>query len=657
MGLLIKLQNGDTALKSLKFGKDRLGGGDSNQPYIKNPIIEEPGKLGQLDNDFILRGGIKAPLSAAEDVVRLTKYMFDLKSPSGLLFIAKQNLLSRIAPKTEASKGPAYAGGTLNEGVYTPLSTLAQAGVGFAGAHLYKQGLDPTGLLPGLAINNYEAVVSRNNKAEFNSIKKDVSIGAVRLANVLSANPLVNGLNPFAQTANLGSAGDVTQLADLGIFRNRLLDLWYTKLDPSSLNTDVLSYSGGPGSILGVGKTHIRFADKRTNNYTPLSYNQYKTWTQKDLTDVPQDNLGTATILEDFRVKLNPVEAPQNTFLSLAPNYQTYNIENNFNLGNPGQKGDVSNYMVGKQRNGQVIGPADKINASYIYKTRGANGAEAKSIYDTDPLFKDMVPFYIAILNNDRQEKYPNNDTYKKYMHFRAFVDSFSDAYSADWNAINYMGRAEKFYKYGSFDRKISMAFTVAAQSKQELTAMYDRLNFLASSLAPEYLDSYTSGYMAGNIAYITLGGYISEQPGLITSLTYDIPEDSPWEIGIGPDGQQLPLTDVRQLPHIIKVTLNFTPLHKFRVEKQDFTNDVLGTDSTRLITPGNQKYIDSTRPQVTDYDEMAGNPQKPLNNGSTQAPVTPPADQNIVLPNQGTQVQGLQANSSLSSFSTNTMF
>jgi hypothetical protein len=62
---------------------------------------------------------------------------------------------------------------------------------------------------------------------------------------------------------------------------------------------------------------------------------------------------------------------------------------------------------------------------------------------------------------------------------------------------------------------------------------MYDKLNFLASSLAPEYLDSSSSGYMAGNIAYLTLGGYVHEQPGIITQLTYDIPEESPWEIGI----------------------------------------------------------------------------------------------------------------------------
>ena len=172
---------------------------------------------------------------------------------------------------------------------------------------------------------------------------------------------------------------------------------------------------------------------------------------------------------------------------------------------------------------------------------------------------------------------------------------------------IEYMGRAEKFYKYGGFNRKISMAFTIVAQSREEITAMYDKLNFLASSLAPEYLDSKTSGYMAGNIAYITLGGYLDDQPGVITSLTYDIPEESPWEIGIGDNGLPVSGSDVRQMPHMIKVTgINFIPIHKFRPEKQNFRNDDANKESTRLLSTGKQRYIDQLRPESTNYDKEA---------------------------------------------------
>ena len=56
MGLLIKLQNGDTQLKSLKFGKDRPSGGDSNQPYIKKGLLNDSLNP-SLYNDFVLRGG------------------------------------------------------------------------------------------------------------------------------------------------------------------------------------------------------------------------------------------------------------------------------------------------------------------------------------------------------------------------------------------------------------------------------------------------------------------------------------------------------------------------------------------------------------------------------------------------------------------------
>jgi hypothetical protein len=151
----------------------------------------------------------------------------------------------------------------------------------------------------------------------------------------------------------------------------------------------------------------------------------------------------------------------------------------------------------------------------------------------------------------------------------------------------------------------MGLSFTVVAQSKDELRIMYDKLNFLASSLAPEYLDSETSGYMAGNIAYITLGQYISDQPGIITGLDLDIPEDSPWEIGIDDQGNPLNVKDMRQLPHMIKVKIDFTPIQKFRPEKVSFKNDTLGTNSTRLLATGAQQFIDQKRPLFVNYNQQ----------------------------------------------------
>jgi hypothetical protein len=55
----------------------------------------------------------------------------------------------------------------------------------------------------------------------------------------------------------------------------------------------------------------------------------------------------------------------------------------------------------------------------------------------------------------------------------------------------------------------------------------------------------------------------------------------------------------------MIKVTgFNFTPIHKFRPEKQTFDNDIPGTNSTRLLGTGKQRYVDQLRPESTNYDE-----------------------------------------------------
>ena len=93
---------------------------------------------------------------------------------------------------------------------------------------------------------------------------------------------------------------------------------------------------------------------------------------------------------------------------------------------------------------------------------------------------------------------------------------------------------------------------------------MYQKLNFLASTLAPDYG---TNGFMKGNLVQLTLGGYLYEQPGIITSLTYTAPEDSPYETAINDDGVD---ESVKQLPFRINVSsFEFIPIHEFRPERQ----------------------------------------------------------------------------------------
>jgi hypothetical protein len=604
MGLLIKLQNGDTQLKSLKFGSDRLGGGDSGQPYIQTSVDTEPGQ--DAGTDFLLRGGINAPADALTDVKRLTKYMFDLKSPSGGLFVAKQNLLSRVSPKTEASKGLAYAFGALNNGVYTPLSTLAQAGVGFLGTHIDKQGLDPTGLFPGLSINKYEKTAYDNNLEGDNRL-----VGLTRLS--LSK----EGENNFGFVKGYGL----------------------------NIGDDVVTYGGGPGSVLGVGKTHIRYAKDsngaslRTGinnlqfgskafeiggkpiltieddiNYKSQIQSKLKEYGREllsvskfDIGGLTNSNLngsartlgvtsggniigrysslstlvidpnadigGSIKALKDteIAIKLNNsnqkngylANLNKNGGINSEGNPQDHNpirvggrgISNDFRQVNRKKRGfndDYSTYDYIAPSGSQFIdysldSPTPTIDRIYYnskYNKRTSNPINNGL---------DLIPFRISVIDPQNPTNSPTT------LNFRAYIDSLSDSYAADWKSQTYMGRGEKFYKYNSFERDMSLAFTIVADSKKNLNLMYKQLNTLAASLAPTYTGQ---GYMAGNLHELTIGNYVYEQTGILTSLTYDIIDESPWEIDPG-----------IQLPFYIKVTgMKFIPIHQFRPES-NFNN------------------------------------------------------------------------------------
>jgi hypothetical protein len=654
------LVNLKTSLKDLKYGRDRIDGGSSNQPYIRKPLnVNLPPAFDFLGNDFILRGGpLGAPLATVNDVARLTKYFADIKTPSGLLFIAKQNLLSRTAVRTQAS------GRLVNEGVYTPLSTLAQAGVNAFGFHFNKQGLNP---IPGAlgSLRTYSDVVGN-----------DVSPVAAAISSLsLNASSLITGVagNILGGVANPASS----------ITANRLVALYGVKIDNSKVsylansfisvrgdNVNLISYQGGPGSILGVGLTNIKFADQRTgkNNqyygknptylngiknslvdresesYTnqiqnPVGasniYKSVNSQSSEDLTTQilplstspfsgssnsqyvsglgPQNvysfannRFGTATTnesiggayvftqqelinqnpyqsrpiteLKDFRktirdrIKDNQLAEAiaYNALLSNAPDYSTQNIENRVNLGDPGNSfaKNLKSYTSGSNGSGSASPNSyDRITVLPLYKS--ANADLKKDI-------NDLVKFRIAAIDND-------NPSQKVYMHFRAFLGSISDTYDAEWNSFKYVGRGENFYTYGRFDRKISLSFTVAAQSKIELIPMYKKLNYLASNLAPDYS---SVGYMRGPLVTLTIGGYLYEQPGFITGLSFEMSEETPWEIGINDEGNFD--SSVKELSHIIKVSsFNFTPIHNFAPRKANYQN--LGDTPFVALTAGSK--------------------------------------------------------------------
>ena len=553
-----------TQLNKLKFGvppsTDRKNGGNSNEPYVTTRIpgvdyndtsqtFEQVrdgrnftlGSLASKSPDFIIRGGALALTRSATDVSRLTQMFFDFKSPDGLLFVAKQNVLSRTGVKLQAGDtienltpkerlqalqelaSTAFTNGLgdvgarernrinpLNEGTYTPLSTLLAAGGNAFGAHPNKQGIDPTG----------ETALSRITYSDLVKTNQSYTI-------------------------------------------NRLYALYSNKItNTKDDNPGILfTYSGGPGSDLGVGKTVVNRVSTTQLRGLGFDYGEsqglFATLSQKEIAS--QTSSKTSTIIQDFRAakkkSLGSTEIEKLNKTGVLSKGLDYNnplnrIETRINLGDPGNRGiDRSDYAALGSDTG-----TDKINNMYLYRSDTVTKDKSKN---------DLVKFRIAVIDPDEPSK-------KTFIHFRSYIQGITDNFTAEWSDFKYLGRGEKFYNYQGFDRTLSLNWTVIAQSKRELSTMYQKLNYLASTLAPNFSDA---GFMRGNIHQLTIGGYVYEYPGIIQSLTYITPDDSTWEIAIpsertGNLDSDTSLitedTDVKELAHRIEVSMTFKPINEF---------------------------------------------------------------------------------------------
>lgn len=623
-----------TDLKSLRFGRDVPGGGTSQYtqrvlqpltPKYKDSFglpIEELGQTG--GPDFILRGGKYAVLGSAKDVSRLTRLFVD--TPVGLSFTAKQNILG-LTGQDYSAGGPSlvfrgnFKPGFNSEGVYLPTSTLAQAGTNAFGLHGNKQGINPypqdinilgfdlnTGGRPTYSRYMASATEVFNNKlvhlsnTSFSNITgtlfsypggPNAEKGLSGRTSIKFATSLVPGgartglANPLALTNPGRFNGTEKRNFEPGAYLKSISTPFFSSTDVGSFsiptlnplfkaNTASTKYSvqtfqginltsfSADGTPLYTNNIYIDGDVSKTDKsvaFAPTYGNAE--FTQKQIID--QISYRTSGQIQDFRKKITPETvgnasfkaARKNGSLTDAPEYSgpdAKNYEKRVNLNSPGNSAlDRSNYTKGATIDGQVQ-VVDEINAMYMYERGVVTPSKKKN---------DFVKFRFAVIN-------PDAPTKKTFVHFRAlFNGAISDNMSAAWDSFKYLGRGEDFFQYNGFGRDVSFSFKVVAQSKPELSIMYQKLNYLQSTLAPNFSEN---GFMRGNIHQLTIGGYFYEQPGVINSLNYTLPEESTWEIGIpsvSTDGTAVggisyKDPSVKELTHIVEVSVGFRPIHTF---------------------------------------------------------------------------------------------
>ena len=144
----------------------------------------------------------------------------------------------------------------------------------------------------------------------------------------------------------------------------------------------------------------------------------------------------------------------------------------------------------------------------------------------------DQIAFYFYDIVN------------QNYIPFRATITGISEGGGAEWEALSFIGRADKVYSYSGFTRTLSFKFSVNISSIAELAPTWQRINYLSTLIKPS---NYTTDNVAANsdtnstkqitnrfmippMIMLNVGDMYREQPVVITQVGISIPEDASWE-------------------------------------------------------------------------------------------------------------------------------
>ena len=581
-----------TDLKSLKYGKDRPGGGDSGQPYIKTDINTIDQGFNRLRltkfDDGLIRGGAVGALNASVvDTLRIGKFFKDF--PQGPLFLTKQIGLQLSNPQLETKKisinnGTGILGFVSNlantiSSNFGPtriynlgINTLAQVPVNAFGKHFNRHGLTP------VQDDNtkYFAVVSNNNKSNQDVAKPSNRL--VGLKNKLIGKPVIPQSRTFGLLNTLTSS-----IGSIFGFSNPLKALTANQLT-------IADYVGGPGSVYGIGRTVIRrydYTDTNNKGIKPRS------------TEI---DYGKTLGLSNQYFSGQNITIP--LFSGLLPSIQL-NIDrirdvdgyNNINLANPTNKPsqidqNVITYPAGStnvEKYKQLRNIVDKLSTTtpktipfstvnnINFKSTGFGPFKNKQFKSETNGGLDRTPstpfrYYGKAKSSldGSQLVYRNSNIYSRIdsdiltnvftiinpfnggedpIYLSSYIKGFKEDFNATWGEINYAGRAESFYVYNKFKRNTSFNLQIPCFNRKELFEKHRALGQLASTTAGSYN---SNGFLNGVLIKLNIGNYIVGEYSILNSLNYSIPDDASWDVT--PEGR---------LAMLIEATFNFTIIHK----------------------------------------------------------------------------------------------
>jgi hypothetical protein len=574
------LINFRTDLTSLQYGADRPGGGNSGQPFVQFPIDNASTPLqfkryyeaNRTGLDFPVRGGAISTLldggagviSSTIDRERIQKFFNS--APRGTAFIAKQKGLQLTNPRTQVPNSLVFNTEQQQQlgniflpvtNVYEPINTLAQVQTMGTGAHFNRHGNSPTIFEIPQRTYAYIAGAPQNNTETTNRL-------SILKVTKLLQKPINSGkeLGNLSFNRTLGANVDLVDRMGISQFRDQ-----------------IFSYSGGPGSVYGIGFTRIlRYTDtdaiqkSETNPDPNFSVNGVQSVSYSNIALTYQQIADAGTRTRDGQLPTSPTIIDFRDYLpGTVPrsDYGNFNVANVSNgvtglgIGNPGQPRVRANYVTDTSVIGQDnLNMLDPLFDELYYDPQAATPWETQG-----PNSKDIIKFAFECIDND-------NPAQSIALIFRAFIEGqITDTNQAEYNTFKYLGRGETFRTYQGFDRTIGFTFKMFAQSRQELRPMYTKLNQLISQVYPDYSSQYY--LMRGNVVNLTIGDYIYRVPGFLENINVTIDNtNTPWEIVLNQYLEEgIAEDDVRELPHMVTVQCSFKPIMNILPRKVSYAN------------------------------------------------------------------------------------
>ena len=570
----MSLRDLQTNLKSLRYGNDLQGGGDSGLPYITTDVdtqltniasIDLRGPVKDLlksagidipsianittnnilnkDSGFVRGGTVGAAKTGLIDVIRIGKFL--VNNP---LWIAKQVGLQLSNPKLESPRGTLAAvtlGNALSfttGGIIQPsriynlgINTLAQVPSNAVGVHFYRHGLGP--VMDDQS--KYEAIVRNNNES---ILLSKTNNRLLRLKDKLNidegAKPLIRG------GIASGILNILSQVPALSGIKKIL-----------SNNTPIDDYLTGPGSFYGIGSTLIRRFEVTTNpevveefklisEVTSLLNTRVSTTSPRigefygvtkylRYIDTLSDN--NLTALSNNGVKVFGNQNPSlNTYRNIVSKINT-DIEQSIPFS------DSSVYSAQTPANSpfsaarKTFKTIDLDNISAINRTpskdtryygdRKVSEDGSKATYNNTNVF-DRYDSDIMTVVFRGVDPFSQNE--ERWL-FSAYMTGFRDNFDATWNDINYIGRSETFYVYSKFKRSVSFNLRIPCFNRTQLFEKHRALGQLASTTAGRY--SGETNALGGVLLRLNVGSYLVGEYATLNSLNYTVPDDTTWDI------------------------------------------------------------------------------------------------------------------------------